>query len=460
MKLLRPYRGPIQILGLLTGSATLRVRRWKPWTRKIHVRERKRVLRKNPMALMTGLLGLLLWAGCDGGGGDPPESCSNYPEQTVSRGMSITLAICFTDPQGGELALTASSADPAVATAMMSGDNLTIAAQMPGATTVTVTATNTEGQSAETMIAVVVPNSPPVATGIPVPPVFQILDTSMEKNLEAYAEDPDSTEITWTASSENEDILFASVRNNVLITDASSAGMTTLTLTAHDATEGMLDFTLPVEVFDRSDWSFIDMMSSRSAWEPANDASLIRSDNGELLLSANESGWIAGARQNLSIQSEDWTFEAMVMSSGETANPGIVLESSSSRYTVWMLIVGYDAFDEADYRLIAFDEQEENWVGIATGLSNDWARERYVRIGFSMEGGLFWIRLGMEILQVQVPGMEWDEVNFVGVLSWPAILNQPAGESHFDWVRMRGIGQTGVRGDTPRSDPIRWKIGG
>jgi len=125
-----------------------------------------------------------------------------------------------------------------------------------------------------------------------------------------------------------------------------------------------------------------------------------------------------------------------------------------------MLFVGYDAFDEADYRLIGFDEQEENWVGIATGLSNDWARERYVRIGFSMEGGLFWIRLGMEILQVQVPGMEWDEVNFVGVLSWPAILNQPAGESHFDWVRMRGIGQTGVRGDTPRSDPIRWKIGG
>ena len=71
---------------------------------------------------------------------------------------SVTLngANHFSDPDGDHLSFTATSSDSGAATVSVSGDLITVASQGPGATTVTVTATDSKGLTAAIEINVTV----------------------------------------------------------------------------------------------------------------------------------------------------------------------------------------------------------------------------------------------------------------------------------------------------------------
>jgi len=402
------------------------------------------------MALMVGLL---LSVGCDGGGGDPPESCGSYSQQTVPIGTAVTVDICFTDPEGGELTLTASVEDPALATATLAGHLLTITAHQPGNTMVTVVATNTEGLSATVEIPVTVPNRPPVATGIPIPPVYQVAGTSLTKNLSRYAEDPDSAEVTWSASSENENILSASVTDNVVTTNAGSAGMTTLTLTAMDGAGGTVPFSLPVEVFNGSDFDMIDMMTSKGDWEPANDVTSWRIDNGEMLLSGLEPGWIAGVFQEVGIHSGDWSMETMFAIAEEGSSGGIFMAAPTTlpgAYAILMLIVGPDQADSADFRLMVLDEAEATLEILALGQNEELRSGEYLHVGIGTEEGEFWYRLGSEVTYPPDLSGSWTQTELAGLMAWPSVRMEPAGKVEIDWFRTAGVRQSGMHGnETP-----------
>ncbi|MDE0075100.1 MAG: leucine-rich repeat protein [Gammaproteobacteria bacterium] len=73
-----------------------------------------------------------------------PEAVGTIPDQTVAEGESavVNLSLYFSDPDGDELTYEASSNDPAVATASVSGSALTISGVAVGRARVTASATD------------------------------------------------------------------------------------------------------------------------------------------------------------------------------------------------------------------------------------------------------------------------------------------------------------------------------
>ena len=91
----------------------------------------------------------------------PPEPVGTMPDRTVEAGQTATVdaSAYFSDPDGGALSYAAESSDPRVATADVSGSILSVEATGPGTATVTVTATDPDGLSAEQSFGVVVSGS-------------------------------------------------------------------------------------------------------------------------------------------------------------------------------------------------------------------------------------------------------------------------------------------------------------
>ena len=87
---------------------------------------------------------------------DPPQVVGMVPDQAVEVGdepMTLDLSPYFSDPDGDALEFEASASSPDVEL-LLAGSNLTLSAVRPGASTVTVTAADPDGMSAEQSFAV------------------------------------------------------------------------------------------------------------------------------------------------------------------------------------------------------------------------------------------------------------------------------------------------------------------
>jgi len=99
-----------------------------------------------------------------------PEAIDSIPRVELVAGDSATLGVSgyFSDPDGDTLAYTAATSDAGVAGATVSGDTLTVRGTAQGTATVTVTAADPDGLTAEQNIAVSVAR--PVPTTVVVTP--------------------------------------------------------------------------------------------------------------------------------------------------------------------------------------------------------------------------------------------------------------------------------------------------
>ena len=91
----------------------------------------------------------------------PPEPVGTMPDQELDMGQAATAdaAEYFNDPDGGDLSYAATSSDSAVATADISGSEVTVTGVGLGTATVTVTAIDPDGLSATQSFRVVVSGS-------------------------------------------------------------------------------------------------------------------------------------------------------------------------------------------------------------------------------------------------------------------------------------------------------------
>ena len=168
-----------------------------------------------------------------------PNTVGSVPEGTVEVGETITrgLASYFHDPDGDALLYSATAVDPTVAGVSVSGGTLSVAALAKGATTVTVTATDTEGLTATQWFTVAVPNRAPVAVAMVSADTlsvgeFATLDPS------PYFSDPDADALVYEASSSDPAVARASASAGTISVTAIAKGEATVSITATD-TEGL-----------------------------------------------------------------------------------------------------------------------------------------------------------------------------------------------------------------------------
>ncbi|MYA41441.1 MAG: hypothetical protein F4Z31_06790 [Gemmatimonadetes bacterium] len=157
-------------------------------------------------------------------------------EQTRTR--TISLATYFGDPDGDELDFEAVSSVPRIATADVSGSELTLSGQRRGTAQITVVATDPEGLSAEQQFRVTVtrpprPNRPPTVTRS-IPSRTLVPGQSFSVDLGDHFDDPNRDPLRFEASSDNEAVAAVTVSGSNMTVRAGVSGETTVTVTASD----------------------------------------------------------------------------------------------------------------------------------------------------------------------------------------------------------------------------------
>ncbi|NBC17995.1 MAG: T9SS type A sorting domain-containing protein [Bacteroidetes bacterium] len=109
--------------------------------------------------------------------GAAPTVTTPIPDATLTAGgdpFTQDLSGVFTDPDGDPLTFTASSSDEAIATAAVDGSTLTVTPRAVGEATITVTAADGNGGTAETAFAVTVPTGVATEDEADVPEAFAL----------------------------------------------------------------------------------------------------------------------------------------------------------------------------------------------------------------------------------------------------------------------------------------------
>ena len=154
----------------------------------------------------------------------------------------------FRDPDGDALSFTAATSDADVATVSMAAGLATVTGVGKGVATISVTATDPGGASAQQNFQVTVPNRAPDATGT-IPAVELPVDETETVDVSQYFTDPDGDDLSYSAASSDTALATVTVSGNALTVTAIAAGTATITVTATDpdaaAAEQSFDVTVP-----------------------------------------------------------------------------------------------------------------------------------------------------------------------------------------------------------------------
>jgi hypothetical protein len=166
-----------------------------------------------------------------------PPLISPIAPLNLREGQSVTLALGTFDADGDALSFLASSDNTAVASAVPSGQALTVTATRAGIATVRVQVTDNRGGNAETsfLVTVTAPvdnNNPPNI--IPIP--SQVLTAGSTINVPLSISDPDGDSFDFSVQSAAPTIVQASraTTGSSITLQGLQAGSTTVTITATD----------------------------------------------------------------------------------------------------------------------------------------------------------------------------------------------------------------------------------
>ncbi len=180
----------------------------------------------------VSLILVVLWiAACDSP--QYPELCGSIPEQTIVVGETVTVDLCFDDPDGEMLSFEVFSSDPGVGTAVATGSTVTVTAISPGVVLVTMVATDPTGLKAQQSFRVVVPNRPPAAVGTIDDRELMVGDSAVI-NVAGHFSEPDGQVLSHAAAVTDSSRLTASVEGAVVSLVAVAKGTVVVTVTATD----------------------------------------------------------------------------------------------------------------------------------------------------------------------------------------------------------------------------------
>lgn len=149
----------------------------------------------------------------------------------------LDVAKYFTDPDRQELEYSAAVSDTMRVAVAVADSEVTVAGVAKGNATVTVTATDPGGMTAEQSFVVTVPNRPPHAVGTIAEQDVYVGDT-VAIEVVAHFSDPDGDTLAYTAASSDTAFAAVSVSGGTVTLIGLAVGSVTVTVTATD-TEGL-----------------------------------------------------------------------------------------------------------------------------------------------------------------------------------------------------------------------------
>ena len=164
-----------------------------------------------------------------------PVAVDAVPAQSIFVGdtASVDVSAYFNDPDGDALSYSVANSDATAVSASVAGSVVSLTAITQGISTVTVTASDPDGLSAEQDIAVTVPNRAPTALDT-IPSRTLLAGNTLEFDLARYFTDPDGDSLTFTAASANVGVASVESVGSTLTITARTPGSTRVTVTVAD----------------------------------------------------------------------------------------------------------------------------------------------------------------------------------------------------------------------------------
>ena len=183
----------------------------------------------------------------------PPESTDVIPDQTLEPGDDYWFLAFgyFDDPDGDRLTYSAETSDASVATITVSGSRVTIEAVAEGTATVTVSASDPDGLTAEQQVGVTVQTETGNQAPTPAGTIGgQTIDAgnSVTVDVSSSFTDPDDDQLNYAATTSNASVATASVADSRVTISAVSRGTATVTVTARDPGGLSVPCTSPLSV--------------------------------------------------------------------------------------------------------------------------------------------------------------------------------------------------------------------
>ena len=166
-----------------------------------------------------------------------PAASAAIPDQSVEEGTqaAVNVAGAFSDPDGDALRYEATSDASSVATASVSGSDVTVTGEAPGSATITVTATDPGGLSAiQTFEVTVTPANRAPAASAAIPDQSVEEGTQAAVNVAGAFSDPDGDALRYEATSDASSVATASVSGSDVTVTGEAPGSATITVTATD----------------------------------------------------------------------------------------------------------------------------------------------------------------------------------------------------------------------------------
>lgn len=163
-----------------------------------------------------------------------PRATDSIPAQELMPDGEVTLDLSghFTDPDDDALTYAGETSDADVATVMVDGSNATITGVAGGTATITFTASDPDGLSAD-QEAMVTVNTPPMPEGT-IDEITLRVDASTTLVVSGYFSDADGDALSYEATSSDDDIATTSAADSTVTINGHAAGTATLTITATD----------------------------------------------------------------------------------------------------------------------------------------------------------------------------------------------------------------------------------
>ena len=181
-----------------------------------------------------------------------PVAVDAVPAQSIFVGdtASVDVSAYFNDPDGDALSYSVANSDATAVSASVAGSVVSLTAITQGISTVTVTASDPDGLSAEQDIAVTVPNRAPTALDT-IPSRTLLAGNTVEFDLARYFSDPDGDSLTFTAASANVGVASVESVGSTLTITARTPGSTRVTVTVADPAGMAIQQLFPVTVPNR-----------------------------------------------------------------------------------------------------------------------------------------------------------------------------------------------------------------
>ena len=388
----------------------------------------------------------------------PPVATGQIPGQRMIEGetVSVNVSSNFSDPDGDALTYSASSSNPGVVRASMSGSVLTLNGASEGSATVSVTARDPGGLAATlSTTATVEPGNRPPET-VETLQAQQMYEWTIRSiDLSPYFVDPDGDDLTYSGETSDSDVVVVEMENQTdLWLHLKNVGLSTVSVVATDPGGLSVSRSFQVDVLPNFRDDFLSSVPWRTeSWSPVESVKPTLSDNMlQLQLDGGTQGDVRHPAPHRVLDYSSWEIRSRMARAETTANAGIFFTTEDTIWTRFWFLFGSgprvvkDSVSIPVNYILVYQRRDstalwtrDGYWGTSPAIRD--GPDEFTEVSIKMEGGTIAIRAGgIELVSQRLPE------GFVTDLSEFA-LGMVGGDGNrtlFDWIR---VSRLGVQGD-------------